>query len=99
MIRSIAFVAALAIVQGCPPSPTPPGPIRDAAPHTVGDASTSSVHACHALAKLGCADGLAENCAATLDHVQTSRITHIDIACILTAHDQGEARTCGSVCQ
>lgn len=100
LIIASLFVFAASLGAECLPPPPQPGPVGDAAPHPpVGDASTSSANACAALARLNCPDGFAANCATTLDHARDSRITRIDVACILTAHDQAEARSCGPVCR
>jgi hypothetical protein len=109
MTRSAFFLVGAALlvarlVVACHPTPAPlPPDASDAAPPRLldasHDASASSVNACAHLDAIGCPDGAAANCAAVLDHVRDSRLTRIDVACILTAHDPSEARECGSVCR
>jgi hypothetical protein len=97
MIR-VAILAIALAAQGCPPSPSPP-PSLDAGAKPVGDASTSSVAACAHLAALGCAEGTSANCAATIDHVIATRLTRIDVACIIASHDRAAVQACGPVCR
>lgn len=111
MIR-IASLAVFALaMQACPPAPNPPAPdasdaaVADAAPAPVdaspppapADASTPSAQACANLARLGCAEGQVSNCAATLDHVAATKLTKIDVPCLIAAKSKAGAAKCGSV--
>jgi hypothetical protein len=108
MIRFAFLAVAVLAMQGCPPSPTPPAPdasdaapppVADAAPAPIPsvDASTPSTQACVNIARLGCAEGAISNCAATLDHVDATKITKIDIACLAAAKTKAAVRACGSI--
>jgi len=94
-----ALFAALALAtQGCPPSPAPPAPdAADAAPPPAQDASSSSAAACANLAAVGCAEGRAPNCGATIDHVLAEHLTPVDVACLSSAKTKAAAHACGFV--
>lgn len=101
-MKLLAFAALALAVQACPPSPSPPSPdASDAAPPPpapLGDASTAtSAQACANLARLGCTEGQASNCAATLDHVAATKLTKIDVPCLTAATSKAAAARCGSV--
>lgn len=87
-------VAAASLAAECPPKPAPVGLDASRPP---GDASTAAVSACANLAALGCIEGTAGNCAATIDHVAATRLTRIDVACIASASSKAAVRACGGV--
>lgn len=95
MIRSTSLVFALALFQACPPTPAPPGPLDASRP--AEDASTAASAACANLSRLGCAEGMAGNCAVTIDHVTETRLTRIDVACLSAATSKAAVRACGGV--
>jgi hypothetical protein len=84
-MRRLLILAAL--LCGCP-QPLPPTP-------TPLPATYES--ACANLAAMGCADGKATTCAATLQRMVEGRITRVDVACLATARDFPSARACGGV--
>lgn len=84
------IIASLAAAE-CPPMP-PPHPVGDAAPDR-----GSCVLACATLRSLGCREGLAANCVATCDHVESSRLTELHPGCLAAATSKEAARACGSV--
>jgi len=97
----IASCATLVVaLSACPPSPvTPP---RDAdADVVMPDASAADLAAaCDNLATLGCDEGVRDAgapCLVVLTHVQTTRITSIDVACAAAAHSKEEARRCRGI--
>lgn len=102
LLSTIAFA-----LQACPPDPLPPDAGPDAGPTPVvvdasppppaSDASAPSVALCAHLAALGCQEGIAANCAVTVDHVQAERITDLRVACLLAAQTKAAARACRSV--
>ena len=56
--------------------------------------------ACDNLEHIGCADGLAPNCALVLQQVIDGRMTRIDLGCLTCAADVAAAIKCGGVaCQ
>lgn len=102
MIRCVAFALAALAIEACPPSPAPPvpdaGPSLDAAPPPPVDAGlTVYARACSNLVARGCSEGLAANCAAVMEHAQTSHLVTMDADCIARARSKTEVRTCGPV--
>jgi hypothetical protein len=61
------------------------------------DASVLAESACSNLAALGCAEGLAPNCASVIDHALAARLTDPHAACLAIALSKAGARACGSV--
>ena len=56
--------------------------------------------ACDNLARIGCSDGTAPNCALVLQQVVDSRMTPINLGCLTGAADVAAAIKCGGVaCQ
>lgn len=95
--RAFLFCACMFCLawSACPQPlpPVPPVPAPDAAP-SIYQAS------CANLAKLGCPEGLAANCAAVFEQAQTARMADLKPACLTAATTQAAARGCGSVrCQ
>ena len=86
----VMIVASLAAAE-CPPRPAP-HPVGDAAP-----AGGSCVLACASLRSLGCREGVAVNCVATCEHVESSRLTELHVGCLSVASSKEAARACGSV--
>lgn len=101
----LLIVAVALALEACPPSPAlpdaspdaapPPIAVVDAAPPLQPDASTPSLAACANLAALGCAEGKAANCAATVDHVVAEKLTPVNVACLTSAKTKAGARACG----
>ena len=88
----IAAIALLFLLAAeCPAKPSP-HPVGDAAPD-----GCSCALACSNLASLGCQEGVAANCTATCQHVESSRLTELHPTCLSAAKTKAEARACGSV--
>lgn len=88
----IATIALLSLLAAeCPAKPSP-APVGDAAPD-----NGSCAAACSNLRGLGCKEGLADNCVATCEHVEATRLTELHPTCLTRAATKAEARLCGSV--
>ena len=75
------FVGSCATVQPVPPTP----PVTDYA------------GVCAHLLDIGCGEGAAANCAATMERTDRDRLTNLHLQCLLDAGDRAQARACGSV--
>ena len=53
--------------------------------------------ACANLARIGCLDGAATNCAATLQQMATDRLTNLNVSCLTSAQTKSGAVACGGV--
>lgn len=95
MRKHLALAAAALVAWKCAaPSPTPvtPPPIADGDGGFVG---TPYAATCHHLHDLGCPEGAAADCARTLAHVDSTKLTLLPLACISAAHTAGDVRACG----
>lgn len=104
MLIGSIVMTAVSLAAECPPSPAPPGPdASDAGPPVARDASapvdasSPSATACANLAALGCTEGKAANCAATIDHVLAEHLTTVNVACLSGAKTKAAAHACGFV--
>ena len=102
-MRTAILLATLALVAcNCQPTPTPapvptpapPAPVLDAEPRPAPD---SYDDACAVLARLGCPEGKAPNCAATMRHADEGALTVVPLACITSATTVPAVRACGFV--
>lgn len=67
---------------------------------TATDAGVTYEAACANLAAIGCADGVAPNCASVLQQTVVERMTTTSVACLTSSKSLDEARACGGVrCQ
>lgn len=89
----LAIVGCLAAL-GCNPTGSPQGP----SPVVVIDAGTvTPAMVCGHLAQLGCPEGKAATCAATLQQVVSSRVTDPKLSCLMAAGTVQAVQACGSV--
>lgn len=89
------FASAGMLILGCPTNPPPSVPVTDAeasAPYSVAQA------ACNNLKAINCSDGLAANCATTLNNIETSKYFKIDLQKLASAKTIDEARAAGAQC-
>ena len=88
-------LSGFALGAGCTPSPggTPPA-VSTSASVPPADPVTA---ACANLARLGCPEGKAAACVATMGHAQAANITPVNPACLAAASSPAAARACGFV--
>lgn len=90
------FAILFVVLAGCPPAPIPLPPTdADAALGTTDP--TGCAAACRNLARLGCAEGLRENCTPTCQHAQAGGLTDLRPGCLASASDRDAAHRCGTV--
>lgn len=114
-MKILILSAFLASCNGCVPAPVPvplppnPAPVvSDAGPTppkpSHADAappkpSSPFELACANLARLACPEGKPTNCAAVLEHTQTSKLTPVDVSCLQAAPNAAAVRKCGVSCK
>lgn len=88
----LSLVAALAVA--CTPStsaqPSPVVPPPDA-----GTPSPATV--CQHLASVGCQEGIASSCTATLSQINLTRVTDPKVGCLMAAVTAAAVQACGTV--
>ena len=104
MQNALASLIGLAFLLGgmaCPQPfpPVPPGPEPAAldAGADVPAPSTSAEAACANLARLQCPEGLRLDCAAVVQKASETRITDLNVGCLIEAPTVEAARACGTV--
>lgn len=100
LVLAGALVALAAYAQGCKPSPPKPPPPPPPALLDGGIATCAS--ACSRLLVLGCpeADGTpadGDSCESVCEHVLSTNIVELDIACISNAADESAVRACAGM--
>ena len=107
-VPSPAFAVLLACgMAACPPSPvSPPNDASDASPAPIDDASDADAEpdgrrrdrydaACAQLKALGCKEGAASNCAATMRSAD-GKLVDLMPACVTAAKSVQAVRACGA---
>ncbi|MCL2779616.1 MAG: hypothetical protein FWD73_16620 [Polyangiaceae bacterium] len=92
------FLAGITALSLLACQPAPKQPVQDAGDASVElDAASPAAKACANLRRLGCAEGNDDSCVATIEHVQSARITDLHPDCLAEASTKAEARACRSV--
>ena len=82
-MKSLLLVVVV-VLATCGTTPTPVPTVDYAA-------------ACANLARIGCQDGEAANCATTLQQMVADRVTNLNVSCLTSAENKTVAIACGGV--